>query len=269
MAALLGNRYLQHLQIRGEHHGDLNKKIVQLWRRYVEENRRGNDWRQIRIRPMVAYGVGSPFDVERKRVVNPQRHSLPDRNPLWERSAEHWPDLHAQWERVQEAQIRQEAFIVRLMQKIEAHVTEDVPSIDQVKWTLDQPDLAFNGLRLQLVEFWDAFLEDRYHPFSRRLSQLHVEAVAGESRLRLNSGPIAIGPEIALSTLGDRIKDITSTQWRPPFDELIALTQAVAEEETKFLGMLDAVEFDRNLNGKCKFCPQAPLLVRALGRLVD
>jgi hypothetical protein len=268
VAALLGNRYTQLLDIRGSHHNDLSREVIQPWRKHIQATSRI----EVKEKPLLsvspAYDPGSPW---RAQVSGDKLKDapLPRNTPLWARTREHWPSLHEFWQELEADMDAEQDAAIRVAEGVEARLLEYASRLEGIKWLWDQQNLPAHGRRIQVAFFISWLYDWHFSPLPRKIEVSCKNRSDGTSSVLLFTGEIATGPPAAGVALCEALTGITeSTEIRALLEEALEASKKVGRKQKQLLAALDSVEYDRNLRGQCAYCPRLPRLVRVFGKII-
>lgn len=260
VAALLGNRYMHLLEVREAHHGDISERVLRPWRRYAEWQAGRVTWRGLVDWAILDLPNGAAFafpSTLRSPTASQMQDSayLPTETPLWERSREHWKQTHATWEDLQVPLQQTTILCTQALRYIEDKMK---PHAGQVRWQFDRPDIPMNGLRVVVLNLWRSLVENQFADFPSEPKYEVAEVVVGseDARLRLSGGDIAFGQRKALESAKATVEALYSD---PALEAMLQETMLKADQARegfrKFARQLEQLEYDRNLGGRCSYCP--------------
>lgn len=259
VAALVGNRYLRVLEVRGQHHADLNDRVLAPWDEQAKALENALTWQALG-----AWIVGVDYEdnswearYRNRNTTGEWPSSFPPRTPLWDKTVEHWPALHQTWGKLEDD-------ARNLADKLVAEVNSLAEGLAQfdadVKWQWEDVKRPGFGRRLQARDLFRWLMEEYLspNPPDRRFT-------AGPSTGASDQWPVKLGGAdfcIARSAKAQArlVKHLTGLQQAN--DRKIRAVQCLKEatdlqkKVVAVLADLERYRYDRNLAGRCAFCPR-------------
>lgn len=242
IGSVVAHRYEHVLAIRQQHRDDLVREVVNPWLQEAERQAHVCDPSAGGLERYVWGGLEEPYEFRRPTYDSPS-----DRlqgQPIWEQALRHWPHETRLWDACQQRMKELDRHALDLLTEIEQCIDDPPPG---VTWAYPNPDFPDRPRHVAASAVWQAYWQVWYQRNGRIDQGLLTDWI---SRNRVWSD------DETQAAMYHRTSAFISENLQEKLTHFLSLLPEVHQAWAAFMEELQRLRHDRNLGGRCAFCPR-------------